>query len=341
MKQTAFYIGVDIADKSFAVTVIRRPDDIVVRLVDVPNTEDGCQQLLERLTGCQVLPDNSLVVMECTGVYSERLSHFLYACGFPVCVEPPHKVKQAFYDKGKTDPVDSRQIAEYGYRYADKLHGWQPQDPLLDQVQVLLTVRESLKKAQTASRNARKALLKKQQTPQDAVRVHEELTQYLHTQVKRTETDVKRLLQQNPGLYQATMRLTTAPGVGFLLAVNLAVMTQGFTHHLNAREISSFLGMCPWPYESGTSVKRPDRSDKQGSKRVRKLLYLAALSAREHDPTFRTYYLQKQAEGKPGKLIVNNIANKLLRVLCGMMRNETPYHVNYRSINFGIFEKRS
>jgi transposase len=290
MKQTAFYIGVDIADKTFTVTVIRRPDDIVARFGDVPNTEDGCQQLLEGLTGCQVLPDNSLVVMESTGVYSERLSHFLYACGFLVCVEPPQKVKQAFYTKGKTDPVDSRQIAEYGVRLHDKLHGWQPQDPLLDQVQVLLTVRDSLKKAQTASRNAHRALLKKRQIPSEAVSVHEELTQYLHTQVKRTETDMQRLLRQNPELYQATMRLTTAPGVGFLLAVNLAVMTQGFTHHLNAREISS-----------------------------------------------RRYYLQKQAEGKPGKLIVNNIANKLLRVLCGMMRNGTPYHVNYRSINFGNF----
>ena len=148
--------------------------------------------------------------------------------------------------------------------------------------------------------------MKLAQIPSEAVSVHEELTQYLHTQVKRTESAMQRLLQQNPELYQATVRLTTAPGVGFLLAVNLAVMTQGFTHHLNAREISSFLGMCPWPYESGTSVKRPERSDKQGSKRVRKLLYLAAMSAREHDPTFRRYYLQKQAEGKPGKLIVNN-----------------------------------
>ena len=341
MKQTAFYIGIDVADQTFAATVLRRPDDIVTQLTDAPNTDDGCQQLLQRLTGCQALPDNSLIVMESTGVYSERLSHFLYACGFPVCVEPPHKVKQAFYAKGKTDPVDSRQIAEYGFRFHDKLHGWQPQNPLLEQVQVLLTVRDSLKKAQTASRNARKALLKKHQPPREAVSVHNELTQYLHTQVKRTETDMQRLLQQNPELYQATLRLTTAPGVGFLLAASLAVMTQGFTSHVDAREISSFLGLCPWPYESGASVKRPDRSDKRGSKRVRRLLYLAAMSAREHDATFRKYFLQKQAEGKPGKLILNNIANKLLRILCGMMRNKTPYHVRHQSVNPKLFEKKS
>jgi hypothetical protein len=39
------------------------------------------------------------------------------------------------------------------------------------------------------------------------------------------------------------------------------------------------------------------------------------------------------AEGKPKPLVFNNIANKLLRVLCGMIKNKEPYIENYQSVH--------
>jgi transposase len=250
-----------------------------------------------------------------------------------VCVEPPHKVKKAFYDKGKTDPVDSRQIAEYGYRFRDKLHSWQPREELLESLRVLLTLREQFKKAQTASRNAKRALTRKHHAYQTAVTMYTELVRYLSACVRDVERDMQGLLSQNPTLSRQTMNLTTLPGVGFLLAVSLAVVTNGFTEHVSHKELAAYLGICPYPHESGTTVYRPPSSDGAGPSRLRKLLFLAALSARQHHPEMEAYFVRKVAEGKPRMVVVNNIANKLLKVVCAMLRSGKPYLAHYRSVN--------
>jgi hypothetical protein len=52
-----------------------------------------------------------------------------------------------------------------------------------------------------------------------------------------------------------------------------------------------------------------------------------------HDVTFRHYYLRKLAQGKAKALVLNNIANKLLKVACAMIQNNTRYIKDYRSIH--------
>jgi hypothetical protein len=41
----------------------------------------------------------------------------------------------------------------------------------------------------------------------------------------------------------------------------------------------------------------------------------------------------KRAEGKPKMLVLNNIANKLLRVLCEMIKNRQPYIEDHISVH--------
>jgi transposase len=67
--------------------------------------------------------------------------------------------------------------------------------------------------------------------------------------------------------------------------------------------------------------------------RPNQALYLAAMSVATHNPEFRRYYLRKVGEGKPKKLVLNNISNKLLKVVCALVRTETEYIPNYKSVN--------
>ena len=86
-------------------------------------------------------------------------------------------------------------------------------------------------------------------------------------------------------------------------------------------------------HTSGTSVYRKPRSRQYGPSRMRKLLYLAAMSVSTHNVQFRAYYLRKVAEGKPKRLVLNNIANKLVKIICAVVKTETPYIPNYKSVN--------
>ena len=109
-------------------------------------------------------------------------------------------------------------------------------------------------------------------------------------------------------------------------------MTRGFSVSLSYQRLSNYLGLAPHAHRSGTSVLRKARTRGYGPSMLRKLLHLAARSVCTHKPGYRQYYLRKQAEGKSKKLVLNNVSNKLLRMLCSMIKNKRPYIEGYQSI---------
>lgn len=333
MGHPRYVVGIDIAAESFTATVLSSPDQMVLISELVPNGPDGYQQFLSEFKEHHVGRKSSVVVMEATGVYGEQLCYFLHSQGYQVAVEPPNAVKKAFRFKQKNDTVDSRQIAEYGYRFFDTLRYWEPKTELLEQIQTLLTTREQLTKQRTASQNALQMLRRKViQTPL-AITTYEENIGRLGEQIKRIDQAIKELIDQDPTLRQKGNLADKVPGVGLLLTANLMVITDGFCHHVNPKSLAAYLGICPYEHTSGTSVRRKDRSDRRGTGRIRKLLYLASLSVKEHNRPFKTYFYRKVAEGKSQRLVLNNIANRLLKIICATVKSEIPYHENYRSVH--------
>ena len=121
--------------------------------------------------------------------------------------------------------------------------------------------------------------------------------------------------------------------IGPLTAINLLVLTNAFTDITHYCECASYLGISPNKRQSGTSLNKADKSDRFGPARMRKLLHLAARSIITHDQKYREYYLRKTAAGKPKMLVLNNIANKILRTCFAMIRNQRVYDPNHVSMN--------
>ena len=155
----------------------------------------------------------------------------------------------------------------------------------------------------------------------------------LAEQIAELEKELKRLIRSNPTLLQGVTLLLSAPGVGWLLGSHFAVLTRGFTEIPVYRSLAQYLGISPNEHTSGTSIRKRSRSRRYGPATIRKLLHLAARSLRTHETGSRTYFLEKTSTGKPKALVINNIANKLLKQLCAMLRHRTPYIKGYRSID--------
>lgn len=115
-------------------------------------------------------------------------------------------------------------------------------------------------------------------------------------------------------------------------------MTNGFDNTLaiNYKKTASFIGICPFEFTSGSSVYKRPRAMKYGPSRLRKLLDLAARSVIYHNQNFNRYYFEKLAQGKAKKLILNNVANKLLKIICAIIKSRRVYVDNYVSINPNI-----
>jgi transposase len=340
MRRPEYVIGLDIAAQQFTVAIGQVPWRLVQPAVEFANTSEGFAALADWLHIVHCTPTNSVVCMEATGVYGEALAYWLVAHGWRLAVEPPLKVKRAFAPSGhKTDAVDSQQIAEYACRFLDELRWWQPRPELVEQLKVLLTTREQLVAQATAHRNALTALRRKPVRTALAEQVHQQLIVQLRQQVKTLEAEIRRLIKQEPPFSQLLTLLLSIPGVGLLLAAHILVLTQFASQPFDAKHLAAHLGLCPYQRRSGASLRRRARSRGYGPGQPRKLLHLAARSVSTHTPTFRAYYQRKLAEGKPKPLALNNVSNKLLKLICAVLRSRTPYIPNYRSLHPALLNR--
>lgn len=335
MERPKFYVGIDISSDTYAVSVGVEPWKVVGKTAEFANNPNGYSALLAWLEQRGVQASKAIVCMEATGVYGEELAYYLVVNQFRVAIEPPLKVKRAFLPYGhKNDRVDSQQIAEYSCRFYDELRIWQPRKDILEQIQVLLTTREQFVRQKTAHQNALTALKRKVVTTPLAETLHEQNIQRIKKDIMLIEDEIRRLIDQDPDFRQMISLLMSIPGVGLLLAANIMLIMQTSPETIhNHKQMASYIGICPYEHRSGTSIYKPDSSRFFGPERVRKLLHLASMSLREHNPTFKKYYLRKKAEGKSGQLVLNNIANKLVKIMCAVVRTQTPYIKNYRSVH--------
>jgi transposase len=335
MKKPKFFVGIDISSANYAVSVGVEPWKIVGKTAEFDNNPGGYVAMLTWLDKQGVKSDQAVFCMEATGVYGEEIAYYLVANQFRVAVEPPLKVKRAFFPYGhKNDHVDSQQIAEYSYRFFDELRFWQPREEIIEQIQVLLSTREQFIRQKTAHQNALTSLKRKVVSTPLAEALHAQNIQRIKKDIKLIEDEIRRLIDQDPGYGQMISLLMSIPGVGLLLAANIMLIMQTSPETIrNHKQMASYIGICPYEHRSGTSIYKPASKRFFGPKRVRKLLHLASMSVREHNPTFKKYYLRKTAEGKSGQLVLNNIANKLVKIMCAVIRTQTPFIQNYRSVN--------
>lgn len=334
MEKNTFFIGLDIACDDFAASIYEAPEKKTITKEAIENNPDGFSQFVNWLKQYNIDSSNSIICMEATGVYSEACAHYLAANNFRVSVEPPLKVKRAFDPVGhKTDPVDSRQIAEYAFRFKDELRFWQPKQDIVEKIRQLLTARERFIKQSVMTQNAMKSYEKHVLKVALIEHADQQTLKEFKKHISEIDKELDKLIRQNPIISQMSNQLKSVPGFGLLLAANLIAMTDSFNSISEHKPLAAFIGVCPYQHKSGKSVYRQPHIRTFGPSYSRKLLMLAARSVATHNESFRKYYLRKQAEGKAKQLVLNNIANKLLKIACAMIKNNTAYIQNYHSVN--------
>jgi transposase len=334
MEAKSNLIGIDMSADDFAACGIKSPDSIIFNPQKFNNSFEGMESFSRVLEEYKIAPSETIICMEATGVYTEKLCYYLASKGFTLCIEAPHKIKNKIKDSPrKNDLIDSKDIAEYAYRYTDKLAEWKPQGEILEQVKVLLTTREHLTEQVVANQNALHSLkFKYYQTPL-ANQIYEKSIVDIKEHIKQIDKEIKKLTDKDDSFKHLITLVKSVPGVGLLLAANLLVLTHGFTEHLSYKSTAAYAGICPYEQQSGTSLNRWPKSQRTGPSKLRKLLYLAALSVRTHNQYFKKYFLRKVAEGKNKHLVLNNIENKLLKIIFAVISTRTPYIPGYCSVN--------
>ena len=321
MTKVQHFSGIDISKMSFNVCVYENGK---YRMKKFTYTEEGMKNSL------LFFPNDSTCIMESTGTYHCSLAYFLYSNGIKVCVVNPLSVKrfsQALMLRTKTDKADSKMLIEYGIHFQPKL--WKPKADHFVELQQLINMKELLLKEERALKNQLEAINHSVvQNARVKEKIKEKLQQIESDLIEIRQTSEKITMQYEAGCYA---NLESIPGIGKKTTIVLIALTQGFREFENAKQVSSYFGLCPRIYESGTSVKGKSRICKMGMSLIRRLLYMCALSAKVHNKACRELYERLLKQGKQKKLALIAVANKLLKQAFSIIKNKTTYDENFLS----------
>ncbi len=249
-------------------------------------------------------PEVKCVVYESTGPWHRAMEEAL-AARLPLArvnAMRARRFAQALGQEAKTDAVDARMLAQMGAALKLRLVG--ASSATQRQLEELISARNALVKDRTRARNrshqARHPLVKRH--------LQQQLAQ-IERQVRSMDREIRKLLDADPALARKAEVLTSIPGMGSVTVAGLLSLLPELGA-IDSKAVASLAGLAPVARESGTW--KGHRFIRGGRHRVRRTLYMAALSAIRHNPDYVRKYRQLRERGKAPKVALTAIMRKMV-----------------------------
>jgi transposase len=299
--------------------------------IRIDNSLSGFKELLKWIHQYQINSSELMIVMEHTGLYSFCFENFLHQHQISFTKVNALAIKRSMgLVRGKSDKIDARRIAEYGYEKRNKLIVETPASSGLQRLRLLHSTRERLVKQKTALMNALKEYSNIGLSKQDSIMQSQmRIIRNLEKEIGKMEIEMKAIIDHDPSLQQNYQLLQSIKGVGKVLAMATIIKTKNFTRFTNARKFACFCGTAPFENTSGTSIKGKTKVSHLADKHMKTLLDLSAKSAIQYDKELREYYLRRTANGKSKMSTINIVRNKILYRMFAVIKRQTPFSENY------------
>jgi transposase len=313
MSGSSVVVGIDVGKLQAEVAVLGGSGV----LAQYANDGEGQTQLVAALQPLEV----ALVVMEATGGYEAPLACALQAAGLAVAVVNPRQARdfaRALGRLAKTDRIDAADLAAYGRvlleredlaRYLKPLESAEQQDlaALVTRRRQLLTMLGMEQQRLARSRRAVRPSIQK-------------LIKAIREQLDDVDRQMGRHLTAH--FAELDQLLRSAVGVGPTTSASLIAQLPELGR-LNRRQIAALVGVAPIARDSGLSHGR--RRIHGGRPALRRVLYMATLTATRRNPIIREHYARLVAAGKLPKVAIVACMRKLLTILNAMARSGTPF----------------
>ena len=309
------YVGIDVSKVTFVVAYSSVKTN---KTRTFKNTVNGVHEFVQTISASE-----HNCVLEATGNYSALLVYLLSEAGITISLENPLKIKnfaRVMLTVTKTDEIDARLIALYGEKMQPA-----PYKLRSDAILVLKqkrTVLRQLKKQLVATRNLKGSMEVLPFFDPKCKKTIEKTITFLEKQIKEMEQ----------GEYKKQMDLLTSiKGIGVTLAAALIVATGRFSYFDNAKQLTRYLGLSPTYQQSGTSVNVKGHINRNGDSSLRSQLYVAAFSSLRCNTECKACFDRLRSNGKPGKVVVIAVANKLVRQAFAVVTQGKPYVDGFKS----------
>jgi transposase len=323
MQQTVI-VGIDVSKKTL--DIFCKPQETFLQ---IPNTVAGFKAWLAKLRELNIDHQSLMVVMEHTGRYSHRFEVFLQKHSIGYCKVAALQIKRSLgVTRGKSDQIDARRIAEYGWLRKESLVADQPVPPVIEQLRDLLSLRKKI----VADRAGYKGRLKEMMATGSCrptsieAQIQSRIIAGLGKEIQKLNELIEELIKADAELSKTSKLLQSIQGVGPVVAAYMICYTNNFKKFTNARKFNCYAGLAPFDHQSGTSIRGRSRTSHLANKEAKTLLNMAAFSAVNHNQEMKEYYHRRVAEGKRKMSCLNIIRAKIVSRMFALIKRDTPYY---------------
>ena len=217
--------------------------------------------------------------------------------------------------KEKSDPIDAEVLALFGERIRPEIRPLPSEQA--QRMRALVKRRRQLVEMIGAEENR---LERADDSARSSIERH---LDFLQEELAETEETLEETLRQSEAWKVQEQLLCSVPGLGKTTARTLLALLPELGE-ANREEIAKLAGVAPIVQESGRW--KGERHIEGGLQHV---LYMATMTAIQHNQRIRQFYQRLRDRGKGGKVALIAAMRKLLVILNTMMKTETPWQPDH------------
>lgn len=320
-QQASVFCGIDVSAETLAVVVIALDQPLQQR--EFTNSSGGHKALLHWLGKSKA---RVRVSLEATGIYSLDLALALDAAeGIEVAVLNPKRIHDFARSlrRSKTDAADAAVLAEFSLRM--EFVAWQRPSRSALALRAISRHIEALGVEHTRAFNRLHAAQGSMATPRCVVEDLKRSLAGLQRRILKLRREALGQIEGDERMKEQFLLLIGVPGIAEISALQILGELVLLAPDLNARQWVARSGLDPVHQDSGTSVHKPARISRAGSRHLRRALYMPALAAVRWDPHMKAFYEVLLARHKRKLQALMAVARKLLHAIYGIFKSQTPY----------------
>src|SRR3989338_1092736 len=149
---------------------------------------------------------------------------------------------------------------------------------------------------------------------------------WLAKEIDMLDQELSKIRSNDKAIHESHQRFTSVPGIGDLVAYHLiAYLPELGT--ANNKQLAALTGVAPFNRDSGSTKGK--RYIWGGRKELRRILYMAAISAMQWNPDMSAFYNRLRSNGKSGKLVLVAVIRKLLCLLNSIEKRKGSWEKIY------------
>lgn len=232
----------------------------------------------------------------------------------------PIQVRQFAKAQGvfaKTDKIDARIIAEFGVYM-------QPEPRPIASKKIRL-IRDLLARKRQLNEARTQELNRQHKAPKVLQPSHKRMLKILNKEITWVDEKLVKEVAEVAEWQRTHEILISVPGIGNGVAFTLLGELPELGE-LSNRQISALCGLAPFNKDSGQMKGK--RRIRGGRAPIRTMLYMAMLSAIQHNPVMKRFYDRLVAQGKHKKVAITACMRKMMTILNAMVRNDQEWQMN-------------